>query len=360
MTRWDVFRLVGDALASRLFLSRPVSLPAPPIPWPLVVEAAGEHLVAPALGWCLHGDERVPADVRQCFEVLLELNRQRNAIIQQALEHAVASLNDAAVTPMLLKGAAALVEGLYPDPGMRVVGDLDLLVRQHEIAAADAALERAGFGLEAPLAGFDGDPHHLLPRVHAELRVRVDLHVRPTPGSIPAVLDASEMLDRGRSRIWRGRQVLIPDASDWMIHNILHGQIVDGHYWRGIPRLRQLAELEALARRYPDAWTQMRTDARIARARCGRIFAETMLLTEVLLGRTDPALVSAGAARVVERTRRAVERPSSRRWSVYRQILIRNARRVIRHPGFAIRPLRPSFWSRYGARIRERTQVRRW
>jgi len=330
------------------------------MPWPLVVEAADHHLVAPALGWCVRGEECIPVDVRQCFETLLDLNRRRNVIIERALEAAVGSLNDAGITPMLLKGAATLAEDLYPDPGIRVVGDLDLLVRERDAEAADAALERAGFRLEAPLPNFDRDPHHLPPRVHTVLRVSLDLHTRPVVSAIRTLLDASQVLDNGRPRTWRGRALLLPDPAHWMIHTIAHSQITDGHYWRGIPRLRQILALGALAHRYPKALNRALTHDGLAHTRYRKIFAETMLLTDVLLEGKPAAMLSESAARVVERTRMAVEHPAARRWSVYRQFVARNARRLIEQPRFIMRPLRPSFWVRYGARVRRRAQIERW
>src|SRR6185436_1595897 len=112
-----------------------------------------------------------PPEVRGCLETLLELNGRRNRLMLQALEGAVASLNGAAIAPVLLKGAAALAEDLYPDPGMRIVGDLDLLVREAEVDGAVAALEKAGFGVGTARQSFDADPHHLPLRVHAESRV---------------------------------------------------------------------------------------------------------------------------------------------------------------------------------------------
>src|SRR5262245_63692801 len=128
MARWEVFRLLCASLAPALSAQRP-TIPRASVLWPLVVEAADDHLVGPAVGWCIGADERVPTDVRACFETLLDLNRRRNQIMLQALDGALASLNAAGITPMVLKGGAALVEDLYPDPGMRIVGDLDLLVR---------------------------------------------------------------------------------------------------------------------------------------------------------------------------------------------------------------------------------------
>jgi hypothetical protein len=359
MTRWEVFRFVGNRLAAGL-VAREAQPPAPDMPWPLVVEAADRHMVAAALGWCLTGDQSIPADVRQCFQALLELNRRRNDVIHQALEAAVGSLNAAGIVPMLLKGAAALAEPLYPDHGMRVVGDLDLLVSRLQVPDAEAALARAGFALDAPPESFDRDPHHRPPLVHADLRVRVDLHTRPMPDALHAAIEAAQMLSAGRVIAWRAGRVLLPDPADWVVHTILHGQIVDGHYWRGIPRLRQVLEVALLTEKHPEVPARIGTDPRWRGTFHGRVLTETLLLTDVLLGRRETDTLDARETTVLERLRRAVERPGRRRWSVYGQFLMRNARRAIEQPRFLMRPLRPSFWARYGATIRKGSQMGRW
>jgi hypothetical protein len=241
-----------------------------------------------------------------------------------------------------------------------VVGDLDLLVREKDIDPARAALDRAGFSLEMPRESLDREPHHLPTRVHADLRVGVDLHVQPVPAALGDLLNAPRMLDRGRPRTWRGRALLLPDPADWMVHDVVHSQIVDGHYWRGIPRLRPLLELAVLADRYPDARDEAQSEGRLASRQYRRIFVETAGLSDVLLRGTDPALLSPRAAGVLKRTRVAVDRPAAMRWQLYRQFVARNVRRLIQHPPVVARPFRRAFWARNGADIRRRTQIGRW
>jgi hypothetical protein len=359
LTRWDVYRLIADCLGSPVS-SRAPRIPDTDIPWPLVVEAADRHFVAPALGWCLQGNERIPSDVRQCLETLLELNGRRNELLLEGLEAAIDSLNDEGITPMLLKGAAALVEGLYPHPGMRIASDLDLLVREVDLDRADAALERAGFAAQASDPSFDAHPHHLPLRAHTQLRVGVELHRHPVPAAIGGLIDASRFLSTGRHVRWRNYDVLLPEPTGWVIHNIAHSQIIDRHYWRGIPHLRQMLELAWLRSRHRDAIDFTDAEARFARVRYGRVFADTMTLCEMLLEGRDPSTFSTPKRRAIDRTRRAVEQPATRRWEMYGQFVLRNTRRIIEHPRFVMRTLRPSFWTLHLSGIWRRVQVRRW
>jgi hypothetical protein len=359
MTRWEVFRLLCDALGPAFSPRRP-SIPSASVPWTSVIEAADDHLVTAALGWCLRGDARAPPDVRECLETLLDLNGRRNRLMLEALDVAVASLNAAAIAPLLLKGAAALAEDLYPDPGMRIMGDLDLLVGEAQVDGAVAALEKAGFGVGTARQSVDADHHHLPLRVHAEWRVGVELHTRPVPRSLDALLDVGQYFEGARPRHWRGHQVLVPGPADWLVHNIAHGQIVDGHYWRGIPRLRQLLDLALLRARYAGAIDMARVEERFRNAGYGEVLADTVRLAVSLLEGGELAEGSADDARVIAQVRMNVERPAAQRWRAYRRFLIRNTRRLIDDPRFVLQALRPSFWALGIEGIRRRAGVTRW
>lgn len=359
MTRWEVFQLLGECLRPALSSGRP-RIPSTSVPWPLVVEAADSHLVAPALGWCLRDDERIPVDARMCFETLLDLNRRRNNLMLQALDGAAGALNAAGISPMVLKGAAALVEDLYPDQGMRIVGDLDLLLRDSEIERAVAALEQAGFRDFDPRESFDADPHHLPPMIHTDLRVGIELHRRPVEHALDPLLGATECFANAQPRTWRDRQILVPGPTDWLVHTIAHGQLADGHYYRGIPRLRQLLDIALLRTRHGAAIDATAANERFARAGYGRVFTDTVLLSDVLLERPERVRSVGGDARVIKRLRAAVDRPGTYRWSVYRRFLARNARRLIENPHFLVQTLRPSFWAREVKGVRRRIRTSRW
>jgi hypothetical protein len=63
----------------------------------------------------------------------------QNAVNQQAIERALALLRAAGVEPVLVKGWAAA--RLYPEPGVRPYGDIDLCIRPEQFAVAETTLE---------------------------------------------------------------------------------------------------------------------------------------------------------------------------------------------------------------------------
>jgi hypothetical protein len=359
MTRWDVFRLLTQCLGAVLSRNRP-ALPQTAIPWPLLIEASEDHFTSPALGWCLRGDERVPHDVRQFFETFLELARERNGIILRGLEHALASLNSDEITPLLLKGTAALAEDLYPDAGMRIMSDIDLLVPAERLGDAARALERARFIPVRSPAPFDPTHHHLPVQVHLELHVGVELHHTPAPREFERLVNADAFWRNSRVVQWRHSRVRLPSPTDRVAHNVAHGQIVDGHYWRGTPRLRQLLELELLRARYAHDIDAVDLSTRFADAGYGDVLADTLVWATFLLNDPHSAHAAGPMRPELIRLQRLVEYPERQRWTVYRRLVARNSRRVLQNPRFFLNALRPRFWQTELDGIRRRLTVSRW
>ena len=151
---------------------------------------------------------------------------------ERRITHALGLLRAAGVEPLLIKGWAAA--RLYPHPGLRPYGDVDLLVRPAERARAAAAL-----------GGRDGH------------RCRVDLH-----DSLEGVDTPTEALfERSRLAPLGSIRVRVPGAEDQLVllclHMLKHGA------WRPV----WLCDIAAAAEALPaDAdWTRcLPADARRA------------------------------------------------------------------------------------------------
>jgi hypothetical protein len=81
--RWESFRYIADAL--RAYVDRkPLRVGSPP-DWPLVVQLASQQLVSPTIGFVLTRQPEVPDDLKEYFAAVIDLNRQRNAILENAI-----------------------------------------------------------------------------------------------------------------------------------------------------------------------------------------------------------------------------------------------------------------------------------
>jgi hypothetical protein len=99
----------------------------------------------PLLGlWIESGALRAPPDVAAVLRLHLEHGRRRAARLGRALGNVTAVLAAAGVKPTVVKGMHTAYE-VFPEPGVRPVSDVDLVVGGSELRAAEGALARAGF-----------------------------------------------------------------------------------------------------------------------------------------------------------------------------------------------------------------------
>ena len=212
----------------------------------------------------------VPAEVRDYLEAVHGLNGERNRKIAAQVVEITAALNAIGIEPVLLKGVAHLLADLYGDPAARVIGDIDLLVSAERIADAVGALAAIGYR-EAGLDDVSFAAHH-----HHTPLARGDDggRGRAAHGAGPAgVLDAVRR--RSGSGATRGRwwsAAIGPGCrrpQDLVVHNIVHGQLADRHYWSGRIALRPLCDLVRLRIAHDAAidWPEVLADLRSRRLR---------------------------------------------------------------------------------------------
>ncbi len=220
-----------------------------PLAWESVVELASHHLVTPTLYRSLDAKgllSELPAEVRSYLEAVHELNGERNRRISDQLRGIVAALNAAGIEPVLLKGAAYLAADLYGDPAARLIGDIDLLVPGDELPAAVAALATIGYreaGIED--YSFTGHHHHT-PLVRDGDVAAVELHSAPVARAFARLLPAEQMFAGARRVDLDGGRARLPAPQDQVVHNIVHAQLADRHYWLALVPLRPLSDLVRL------------------------------------------------------------------------------------------------------------------
>lgn len=115
------------------------------VSWPMFLDAAARSRVAGMLWWNLRAAayEMAPP-VRQYLEALFLYHRQRNAVLRDEIGALAAAFGDADV-PVVFRKGAFLAWHCYPDPGMRVLNDIDFLVAPADAARAVETLRSLGY-----------------------------------------------------------------------------------------------------------------------------------------------------------------------------------------------------------------------
>jgi Uncharacterised nucleotidyltransferase len=200
--RYRAFSALCAIVRSGLLESRPFDV-RPLRAWQLLIELGSNHLVTPVVAWSLKDNAGVPDDVRSYFDSVLTLNCIRNEHMLEGLRRVATALNAIDIEPVLLKSAAHLVEQLYPEPGLRILRDLDILIPEDRAQSAVGALRDIGFtgSIAAP-----ENHHHLPGMTDPESGLDVELHGPPqrqlnhSDGLVPRIDAISPVSRRPRAR----------------------------------------------------------------------------------------------------------------------------------------------------------------
>lgn len=268
--------------------------------WESLVELASRHLVTPTLYRAFVNKSLLadlPDEVRHYFSAIHSLNSERNRRIVDQTREIAAALNDAGMEPVALKGVAHLLAGLYADSGVRVIGDIDLLVPSDRLEAAVGALARLGYR-QADLDFCFAGHHHHPPLVRRGDAASVELHTEPVPQRFADILSAERVMRDACQAMVDGCVMRLPSLRDQIVHHIVHAQLAHRDYWSGRVSLRYLSDLAGLMTSDPGAIDWGEIQSTFARAGHGSACGAYLIVVERLLGLPLPAQVrSTPAAR---------------------------------------------------------------
>ncbi len=120
----------------------------------------------------------LPLAVKRQLQGLYLRHRHANTVRLRILRNIVAAYSAANIQALLLKGAA-LSYLVYPEPALRPMSDLDILVAQADLPRAQTVLAELGFALPSPPQRALLHRHLTAATLHAEgVAVHVELHHR--------------------------------------------------------------------------------------------------------------------------------------------------------------------------------------
>lgn len=115
--------------------------------WEALSKRAQAEGVGPLLYWALSRPGKgwsVPAPARDFLRLIYAATRIQNQAIFAELEGLLPLFQRAGIPVVLLKGAC-FAQTIYPDPGLRPMGDVDLLVPVPKLAEAARVAKSRGF-----------------------------------------------------------------------------------------------------------------------------------------------------------------------------------------------------------------------
>jgi len=262
--------------------------------WERVVEIASEYWVTAALYWELRETglaSLLPGDVLEYFEAIYEMNSARNAGIAGHAGELAGLLNGIGVAPLLLKGAGNLVSGRYPDPGVRIMDDIDILVPEDRALECWRLLESAGYRTGAANAHLDvavlsGQGWPYLTRT-GRTGV-VELH---RLSEWPDMMGCPELYMDCRTLELPGGQVRVLDTTGCLMITLAHAYVSHGAGRLATAPVRSLYDAALLMRRAGGEIAWQRVIDTFGRAGQMQALSAACFLLERLLGKRPPAAI---------------------------------------------------------------------
>jgi hypothetical protein len=238
----------------------------------------------------------------------------RASSMMAELARIAAAFREADLPLLALKGAVASQQ-LYGDPGLRVFGDLDLLVDPRQLRGSESLLTRLGYRDEAPMTPSQRATKHRFhngtPLINDERKTTVDLHWRFGHVQFPLALPFQDAWQQRVELEVNGVVVPVLAPTHLAIFTCSHAA---KHLWW---TLESLAQIAALTRFPAIDWQEV--DRVAVASRAARQVGLSFLLAQDVIGSELPPLPQCLAlsrphfARMQERLGGTVERDAGGR-----------------------------------------------
>ena len=247
---------------------------AAPLDWDVLLELAEEHSVQGILAKHLEGLRfiGIPAAAREKLTTRMRTQHLFTLSLIAELFRVLDDFAAAGIEVLVIKGPVTSVVA-YGDPAMRGFGDVDLLLRQRDIARASRQMQSLGFEASVPYSAIEAGkvPGEYVFRRAATKRM-VEIHTEQTFRYYPNGMPIEDMFRRKRMVSLEGREVPTLGLLDEVIFYSVHGA---KDFWE---RLMWISDVAALAKNHPELdWQAAQQNA----ASCG---AARMLNVALLLG----------------------------------------------------------------------------
>jgi hypothetical protein len=222
------------------------------INWPGFVKIGSDNLVLPAIYLNLLRHNLVsylPSDLNLYLLEILNLNRGRNRSVMQHMHFVNDLLAQNEISCLFMKGTGNIVDGLYSDPGERMVYDIDVLVAADKMLPAARLLEAKGFITQKKFI-----PRSLDSTMHYPILLRddfvagVEIHRFPSQYLYQKNFDPERVFkNQIESSVEKGFQVM--GYRDRIIHNFLHAQLMHNAHYHADVSHRDMYDLLLLGKK---------------------------------------------------------------------------------------------------------------
>ncbi len=251
--------LLLDLLGTREVLAARLDALAPD-DWARLEALALSYHCDPMLHHRHAGNGLIPADLRGRWRDRYRANAMRAMVLKVELGEVVGLLETAGFAPIALKGAW-LAWYAYPEPALRPMTDIDLLLTPETVIASYDLLQAHGYVVtahpEMALADLIRFDKHM-PELRGPRGTIIELHHRLwEPDGLLDHASPRHDVEAVRARAQRVDGLLYPAPDDMLAHLLIHAAY--GHRLNCGPVI--LSDIAYFVARYPVDWPQLWTRA---------------------------------------------------------------------------------------------------
>ncbi|HAS83306.1 MAG TPA: hypothetical protein DCS43_11700 [Verrucomicrobia bacterium] len=193
-----------------------------PSDWDRILQMARLHALAPWLYEKLRDQPLLPVSVRDTLQRAYYYSTARNLRIQAQWRELLALFDRHGIRVVTLKGCD-LAWFVYPEPGLRPMTDIDLLLEEKDIASAGVLLVANGYRADTGASGASGK--HTMPYLkHGGVPVELHYHLAEPPYA--ERINLAEL--RARTREVDGCTVRCLGPEDRLLYLALHTCLAHG------------------------------------------------------------------------------------------------------------------------------------
>lgn len=257
MNNKELLSFIGKCLTidhkqeNRLFVAEQIKNDR--VDWEKFVVYSSNYLITPAVYVKFRDtgiDSLLPAELHDYLKEIYNLSFSRNQMLLEQIREICDLLAANDIYPVLLKGAGNLMDELYRDIGERIMGDIDILVKEEEYhRAAEIALNFGYHVMESEYYYDDVDILKHYPRLgHPERYAALEIHRLPVDENFTRLLN-QEMIRKKIKKTDNLPGCFVLCDEHKVIINFIHSQLANKGHKSAVISMRDAYDLYLLSRR---------------------------------------------------------------------------------------------------------------
>jgi hypothetical protein len=216
---------------------------SPDLNWNRILSLAGRHGLCPLLYHSLRALnllDRLDSDSMNSLQESYYSNAVRNLKLYEQLKEILMAFNEAGIETVILKGAA-LAEPVYGNIALRIMSDIDLLIRKEYWNSAHSVMNQLGYsnGSKRMVEWYEKKHHHLAAYTLSGKIAPVEIHHHIFAPIFNIEIGIEDFWRNARSAEFQSIKTYVFSQEDLILHLCFHTTEQGGK----LIRLSQLCDI---------------------------------------------------------------------------------------------------------------------